>query len=108
MFTYVCQHLENNTSPEQCGRVEVQSEWCLVGDGLEIGDAVCVTTPFITDDEKMFVKVNPEVRGEVKAVDEDHDVQICFPSLDGLRCTTRLVKVDKFKHLLVRCELRLV
>ena len=56
----------------------------------------------MSSDAGLQVSINADTRGEIKLVDEDGDVQICFPKLKGLSSNVGWVLKDRFKHMLVQ------
>ena len=71
-------------------------------DALVVGDVVRVEKMTVTADETLQIKLTGGTTGVVVKVDEEGDVQIRFPSLDGLRCCIRWVLSADFGKLPVR------
>ena len=84
----------------QIDRIEIEGEWCRVDSSLKVSNVIYTTKPIMSSDKGLQISIHSDSRGEIKLVDEDSDVQICFPKLKGLSSNVRWVLKDKFKHML--------
>ena len=83
--------------------VDVEGEWCLVEGNLNKGDVVGVTKNSFSSDESLQVPLFRDLRGivKIKLVDEDGDIQVIFPNLEGVRSKVRWVLKANSKNLLI-------
>ena len=73
-------------------------QWISTGQ-LEDGDVVRVDSEFKSSDESVQVTLPSGLMGVVESLDDDGDAQINFPSLGGVRSSTRWVIKANFKRL---------